>query len=62
MERKRGNNGCSARHYLEFLGLADPDLDLGHITQPRATEQGNLLLFGQVLGILGIQLLVVDAL
>ena len=48
--------------YLELLALANPDLDLGHITEPRPAEKGDLLDFGQGFGVLSVDLLIVDTL
>ena len=48
--------------YLELLGLLDSDLDLGDVSEPGATQKGNLLSFGQGVGVLGVNLFVAHAL
>merc|ERR1712112_569901 len=47
---------------LEFLGLPDPDHDSAVVSVAWATQKGNLLLLGEVLGVLGVKDGVVNAL
>ena len=48
--------------YLELLGLSDPDHNPAVVSMAWATQKGHLLLLSQVLGVLGVQDRVVDAL
>lgn len=48
--------------HLELLGLPDPDHDPAVVSVAWATQKGNLLLLGEVLGVLGVQDGVVNAL
>merc|ERR1712051_995867 len=47
---------------LELLGLPDPDHDSAVVSVAWATQKGNLLLLGEVLGVLGVEDGVVNAL
>merc|ERR1712055_484911 len=47
---------------LEFLGLPDPDHDSAVVSVAWATQKGNLLLLGEVFGVLGVEDGVVNAL
>ena len=48
--------------HLELLGLPDPDHDSAVVSVAWATQKGNLLLLGEVLGVLGVEDGVVNAL
>ena len=48
--------------HLELLGLPDPDHNPAVVSVAWATQKGHLLLLSQVLGVLGVQDRVVDAL
>ena len=48
--------------HLEFLRLPDPDHDSAVVSVAWATQKGNLLLLGEVLGVLGVKDGVVNAL
>ena len=48
--------------YLEFPWFSNSDLQLGVVSEARSSEKGNLLLFSEVLGFLGVQNRVVNTL
>ena len=48
--------------YLEFLRFPDSDLKLCVVPKARSAQQCNLLLLGEVLGVLGVQDRVVNTL
>ena len=53
---------CHKLPYLEFLWFPDSDLKLCVVSKAGSAEQSNLLLFGEVLGVLGVQDGVVETL
>ena len=48
--------------YLELLALLDPDLNLGDVSEPGPAQKGDLLNLGEGVGVLRVDLLVVNTL